>query len=88
MTIVVTRLPFGASLGRHIFAPAALLSERTVRHEYGRTMPGYKHALFHLLFEGVAFLVQLTASVIFPSLAENYCDRWPENEPNEPGGVR
>ena len=88
MTIVVTRLPFGASLGRYIFVSVPLLSEKTVRHEYGHTMQGYKHGPFYLLLEGTASFVQVVASVVFPSLAPGYYDRWPENEANQLGGVR
>ena len=88
MTVVVTRVPFGASLGRYIFVPVPLLSERTVRHEYGHAMQGYKHGPFYLFLEGVTSFVQVTAATIFPALADGYYDRWPENEADELGGVR
>jgi hypothetical protein len=88
MTIVVTRLPFGASLGRYIFVSVPLLSEKTVRHEYGHTMQGYKHGPFYLLLEGMTSFVRATAATIFPSLAKTYYERWPESEANELGGVR
>jgi len=88
MTVVVTRFPFGASLGRYIFVSVPLLSERTVRHEYGHTMQGYVHGPFYLLLEGVTSFVRATAATLFPSLAKTYYERWPENEANELGGVR
>ena len=85
--IIVTRTPFGASLGKYIFVSQALLSENIVRHEYGHTMQGYKHGPFYLLFEGLASFVQAAISLSSPSFAERYYDRWPENEANELGGV-
>lgn len=88
MTVVVTRLPFGASLGRYIFVSVPLLSEKTVRQEYGHTMQGYKHGPFYLLLEGVTSFVRATAATIFPSLAKTYFDPRPENEANALGGVR
>ena len=87
MTVVVTRLPFGASLGRHIFVSEPFLTERIVRHEYGHTMQGYMHGPFYLLLEGTASFVQLVASVLVPSLAPGYYDRWPESEADELGGA-
>jgi len=87
-TVVVTRLPFGASLGRYIFVPAPMLSEKTVRHEYGHTMQGYKHGPFYLLLEGMTSFVRAAAATVFPALADGYYDQWPENEANELGGVR
>lgn len=88
MTVVVTRLPFGASLGRYIFVSAPLLTERIVRHEYGHAMQGYVHGPFYLLLEGTASFISATATAIFPSLAMKYYERWPENEAHELGGVR
>ena len=88
VTVVVTRLPFGASLGRFLFIPDFLLSERTVRHEYGHTMQGYQHGPFYLLLEGIASFVRSTASIFLPAVAEDYYDRWPESEADELGGVR
>jgi hypothetical protein len=86
-TIVITRIPIGASLGKYIFLGEAFQSEFAVRHEYGHTMQGYKHGPFFLLFEGAVSLVQATISCISPSFAEGYFDRWPENEANELGGI-
>jgi len=88
VTVVATRLPFGASLGRYLFIPDVLLSERTVRHEYGHTMQGYRHGPFYLLLEGVVSFVRSTASIFFPAIAETYFDRWPESEADELGAVR
>ena len=87
MTIVVTGNPLGASLGRYIFVPAFALTEDAVRHEYGHTMQGYRHGPFYLLFEGAASFLQAAISVVFPSYARGYFDRWPENEADELGGV-
>jgi len=87
MTIIVTRTPFGASLGRYIFLGEDLQTEYTVRHEYGHTMQGYKHGPFFLLFEGLVSFVQATVSIISPSFAAGYFDRWPENEANELAGI-
>jgi len=88
MTVVVTGLPFGASLGRYIFVSVPLLNERAVRHEYGHAMQGYRHGPFYLLLEGTASFVEVLAAVIVPSLADSYFDRWPESEANELGGVQ
>jgi hypothetical protein len=87
MTVVVTRLPFGTSLGRYIFVSPPFLTERMVRHEYGHAMQGYTHGPFYLLLEGTASFVQSVASVLVPSLAPGYYDRWPESEADELGGV-
>jgi hypothetical protein len=87
MTIVVTGSPFGASLGRYLFVPASFLTEVAVRHEYGHAMQGYRHGPFYLLLEGAVSLIQAAISMISPSFAEGYFDRWPENEANELGGV-
>lgn len=85
--IVVTRLPIGASLGQYIFLGKSVLTENAVRHEYGHTMQGYKHGPFYLLFEGLVSFVQAAFSLISPSFADGYFDRWPESEANELGGV-
>jgi hypothetical protein len=87
MKIIVTRTPFGASLGRYIFVSTSLQTENTVRHEYGHTMQGYKHGPFYLPFEGLVSFVQAAISLISPSFASRYFDRWPENEANELSGV-
>ncbi len=87
MTIIVTRTPFGASLGKYIFLGEALQTEYTVRHEYGHTMQGYKHGPFFLLFEGLVSFVQAAVSMISPSFAAGYFDRWPENKANELTGI-
>lgn len=87
MKIIVTRTPFGASLGKYIFVSESLQTESTIRHEYGHTMQGYKHGPFYLLFEGLVSFVQAAFSLISPSFADGYFDRWPENEADEFGGV-
>ena len=87
MTIVVTRTPAGASLGRYVFVSVPLLSERTVRHEYGHAMQGYRHGPFYLLFEGLTSFVQAAVSIVSPSSAQAYFARWPENEADRLGGV-
>ena len=87
VTIIVTRPPIGASLGRYIFLGKSVLTENAVRHEYGHTMQGYKHGPFYLLFEGLVSFVQAAFSLISPSFADSYFDRWPENEANELGGI-
>jgi hypothetical protein len=85
--IIVTSTPFGASLGKYIFVHTTMQTENTVRHEYGHTLQGYKHGPFYLLFEGLTSFVQAAISLVFPSFAEGYFDRWPENEANTLGGV-
>jgi hypothetical protein len=85
--IIVTRTPFGVSLGRYIFISTALQTENTVRHEYGHTMQGYKHGPFYLPFEGLVSFAQATISLISPSFARRYFDRWPENEANALGAA-
>jgi len=85
--IIVTRPPIGASLGRYIFLGKSVLTENAVRHEYGHTMQGYKHGPFYLLFEGLVSFVQAAFSLLSPSFADGYFDRWPENEANKLGGV-
>jgi len=85
--IIVTRTPFGVSLGRYIFISTALQTENTVRHEYGHTMQGYMHGPFYLPFEGLVSFAQATISLISPSFARRYFDRWPENEANELGAA-
>ena len=87
ITIVVTGNPLGVSLGRYIFVPAFALTEAAVRHEYGHAMQGYRHGPFYLLFEGAASFIQAAISVVSPSFARGYFDRWPENEADELGGV-
>ena len=87
MKIIVTRTPFGVSLGMYIFVSTSLQTENTVRHEYGHTMQGYKHGPFFLPFEGLVSFVQAAISLISPSFANRYFDRWPENEANELSGV-
>ena len=87
MKIIVTRTPFGVSLGRYIFVSTSLQTENTVRHEYGHTMQGYKHGPFYLPFEGLVSFVQAAISLISPSFANRYFDRWPENEANELSGA-
>ena len=85
--IIVTRTPFGASLGKYVFLGKSLLTENTARHEYGHTLQGYKHGPFYLLFEGLVSFVQAAFSMISPSFADDYFDRWPENEADELGDV-
>ena len=85
--IVVTTAPFGVSLGKYIFIHTSLQTENVIRHEYGHTLQGYKHGPFYLLLEGAVSFVQAAFSIISPSFAEDYFDRWPENEANELGGV-
>ena len=85
--IVVTTAPFGASLGKYIFIHTSLQTENAIRHEYGHTLQGYKHGPFYLLFEGLVSFVQAALSIISPSFADAYFDRWPENEANELGGI-
>lgn len=87
VTIIVTRPLIGASLGRYIFLGKSVLTENAVRHEYGHTMQGYRHGPFYLLFEGLVSFVQAAFSLITPSFADGYFDRWPENEANVLGGA-
>ncbi|MCX6093357.1 MAG: hypothetical protein NTY63_00835 [Candidatus Bipolaricaulota bacterium] len=86
--IIVTRTPFGVSLGRFIFVSGPLLTENTVRHEYGHALQGYKQGPFYLPFEGLMSFVQAGISLISRSFADAYFDRWPENEANTLGGVK
>jgi len=86
--IVVTKAPFGVSLGRYIFIHTSLRTENAIRHEFGHTLQGYKHGPFYLLFEGFVSFVQAAFSMISPSFADDYFNRWPEDEANELGGVR
>ena len=88
MTIVVTRTPAGASLGRYVFVSVPLLSERTVQREYGHAMQGYRHGPFYLLLEGLTSFAQAAVSIVSPSFAQGYFDRWPEDEADELGGVQ
>ncbi len=85
--IIVTRTPFGASLGRLIFVDAAILTEGIVRHEYGHTMQGYRHGPFFLLAEGLTSFVQAGILLFSRPFAGTYFDRWPENEADALGGV-
>lgn len=86
-TIVVIGPRVGASLGRYLFVPASFLTEAVVRHEYGHVMQGYRRGPFYLLFEGMASFLQAALSIVSPTFAAGYFDRWPENEANELGGV-
>ena len=86
--IVVTRAPFGVSLGKYILIHTSLQTENVIRHEYGHTLQGYKHGPFYLLLEGLVSFMQATFSLISPSYADGYYDRWPEDEANELGNVR
>jgi hypothetical protein len=45
------------------------------------------HGPFYLPFEGLVSFVQATISLISPSFARRYFDRWPENEANELGAA-
>ncbi|MFC2082957.1 hypothetical protein ACFLSG_02835 [Candidatus Bipolaricaulota bacterium] len=83
--IVVTKARVGVSLGRYILLHESLLTENIVQHEYGHVLQGYKHGPFFLLLEGVTSFVQVSLSMIFPSFADGYYDRWPENEASELG---
>jgi hypothetical protein len=87
MRIIVTRTPFGASLGRFIFVDVAILTESVVRHEYGHTMQGYRHGPFFLLADGLVSFVQASISLFSRPFGDAYFDRWPENEANVLGGV-
>jgi len=87
MRIIITRTPFGASLGQFIFVSASILTESTVRHEYGHTMQGYRHGPFFLLVDGLASFVQAGISLVSHPFADTYFDRWPENEADTLGGV-
>ena len=86
--IVVTTAPFGASSGKYIFVHTSLLTEYAIRHEVGHTLQGYIHGPFYLLFEGLVSFVQAAISLISPTFADGYFDRWPENEATELGGIR
>jgi len=87
MTVVITRVPVGASLGKTLFLHTSLQTENAIRHEYGHTMQGYQHGPFFLLFEGAVSFAQAVLSVISPAFADDYFERWPENEANMLGGV-
>lgn len=80
VTIVVTDAPVAVSLGAYIVVHESLIRENVLRHEYGHTMQGYKHGPFFLLLEGTVSLVQAAISLISPSFAAGYYDRWPEDE--------
>ncbi|MDD5265028.1 MAG: hypothetical protein PHU43_09370 [Candidatus Bipolaricaulis sp.] len=85
--IIVTKTPFGASLGRYIFVSEPLLCESALRHEYGHVLQGYKRGPFYLLSEGAASFAQATLSLAFPSFARGYFNRWPENEAERLGAT-
>jgi hypothetical protein len=85
--IIVTKTPFGASLGKYIFVSKPLLSEGTIRHEYGHVMQGYKRGPFYLLFEGTTSFAQAILSLASPSFARGYFNRWPENEAERLGAI-
>jgi hypothetical protein len=85
--IIVTKTPFGASLGRYIFVSEPLLCESALRHEYGHAMQGYKRGPFYLLFEGATSFAQAILSLASPSFARGYFDRWPENEAERLGAI-
>jgi len=87
MRIVVVKSPIGVSLGRFIFLPEGFLTEEAVRHEYGHTLQGYRYGPFYLPLVGITSFVQAAISIVSPSYAAGYFDRWPENEANELGGV-
>ncbi|MBE0635130.1 hypothetical protein IH601_03945 [Candidatus Bipolaricaulota bacterium] len=87
LTIVITRLPIGASLGKTVFLHTSLQTENAIRHEVGHVHQGYKHGPFFLLLEGAASFTQAILSAISPSLAADYFERWPEDEANKLGGV-
>ncbi len=78
--VIVTSLPFGASLGRFLFVGRAILTDRAVRHEYGHTLQGYRSGPFYLLLEGLVSFVQAGISLLSPSFAASYFERWPEND--------
>jgi len=85
--IIVTTAPIGVSLGRYIFVHTSLQTENAIRHEYGHVLQGYIHGPFYLLFEGAISFTQCALSLLSPSFARDYFERWPENEANELGGV-
>jgi hypothetical protein len=87
VTIVVTTAPLGASLGKYIVIHTSLQTENAIRHEYGHTMQGYVHGPFFLLLEGAVSFMQAAYSMISPSFAKSYYDRWPEDEANELAGL-
>jgi len=88
VTVVEMPLPVGVSLGGFVFVGTPLLTENVVRHEYGHVLQGYQHGPFYLLLEGATSLVQAVVSIVSPSFAAGYYERWPESEANELGGVR
>jgi len=85
--IILTKTPFAASLGRYIFVSKPLLSEGTIRHEYGHVMQGYKRGPFYLLFEGTTSFFQAAVSLVSPLFARGYFTRWPENEAERLGAI-
>ena len=88
VTVVEMPLPVGVSLGGFVFVGTPLLTENVVRHEYGHVLQGYRHGPFYLLLEGATSLAQAIVSILSPSFAAGYYERWPESEANELGGVR
>ena len=87
VTIVVTRLPIGVSLGKTLFLHTSLQTENAIRHEYGHTLQGYRHGPFYLLIEGATSFIQAAWSIVSSSFAQGYFERWPEDEANRLGGV-
>jgi len=87
VTVIEMPLPAGVSLGGFVFVGTPLLTENVVRHEYGHVLQGYHHGPFYLLLEGVASLAQAVVSILSPTFAAGYYERWPESEANELGGV-
>jgi hypothetical protein len=87
VTVIEMPLPVGVSLGGFVFVGTPLLTENVVRHEYGHVLQGYRHGPFYLLLEGVTSLAQAVVSIVSPTFAAGYFERWPENEANELGGV-
>ncbi len=87
VTVIVTRAPIGVSLGQYIFLHPSLVTENILRHEYGHTLQGYRRGPFYLLLEGATSFIQATISLVVPAYADDYFNRWPENEANELGGV-
>jgi len=85
VTIVVTEARVGVALGAYIVVHKSLVRENVLRHEYGHTLQGYQHGPFYLLLEGFVSFVQASISMISPSFAADYYNRWPENEATELG---
>ncbi len=87
VTLVITNWPIGVSLGKTIILPESYITERYIRHEYGHTLQGYKHGPFYLLLEGTVSAAQALLSYLLPGFADDYYERWPEDEANSLGGV-